>query len=57
MRRKRLRCRGIGVSFLLKSFVFLVILGLIGLTGYAYFGDLAPDQTPVTVPVVLDAGQ
>jgi hypothetical protein len=32
-----------------------VIFGFIGLTGYAYLGDLTPEQGDVTKPVVLDA--
>jgi hypothetical protein len=40
---------------LAKLVVLLVIVGFIGLTGYAYFGDLAPEQREVTQPVTLDA--
>jgi hypothetical protein len=39
---------------LVKLIVLLVIVGFIGLTGYAYFGDLSPDQREVTQPVTLD---
>jgi hypothetical protein len=35
--------------------VVLVVLGFIGLTGYAYLGDLAPKQAEVKKPVVLNA--
>lgn len=34
--------------------IFLVILGFIGLLGYAYSGLLQPDVQTVTQPVVLD---
>ena len=40
---------------IIKALVILVIFGFIGLTGYAYLGDLAPEQGDVTKPVVLDA--
>jgi len=43
---------------LLKTLVFLGLLGFIALTGYAYLGDLSPNVTkvsqPVTLPVTLD---
>ena len=37
-----------------KGIVILVVLGLIGLAGFAYLGDLSPVQTSVSKPVVLD---
>jgi hypothetical protein len=40
---------------IIKALVLLVIFALIGLTGYAYLGDLTPVQGEVTKPVVLDA--
>lgn len=40
---------------IIKALVLLVILGFIGLTVYAYLGDLSPVQGEVTKPVVLDA--
>lgn len=40
---------------IIKALVLLVILGGIGLTVYAYLGDLTPVQGEVTKPVVLDA--
>jgi hypothetical protein len=40
---------------LIKAVLMLVVLGLIGLVGYAYLGDLAPTQSTITQPVVLDA--
>jgi hypothetical protein len=39
---------------ILKFIVILVILGGIGLVGYAYLGDLTPLQSDVVVPVMLD---
>lgn len=40
---------------IIKVVVVLVTLGFLGLTGYAYVGDLRPVQGEVRVPVVLDA--
>lgn len=40
---------------LVKAVLILVLLGAIGLVGYAYLGDLSPAQTTITQPVVLDA--
>lgn len=40
---------------LFKAVLTLVLLGLAGLAGYAYFGDIAPVQTEVRVPVILNA--
>lgn len=40
---------------IIKGLLVLAILGFIGLTGYAYLGDMRPDQSEVTVPVTLDA--
>lgn len=40
---------------IIKLLLVLAILGFIGLTGYAYLGDLSPDQAEVKVPVTLNA--
>jgi predicted negative regulator of RcsB-dependent stress response len=40
---------------ILKALFVLAVLGLAGLTGYAYFGNMAPEQTEITQPVTLDA--
>jgi hypothetical protein len=40
---------------IIKALVLLVIIGFIGLAGYAYLGDLSPVQGEVTKPVVLNA--
>ncbi|MCZ8079464.1 MAG: hypothetical protein RSE12_11745 [Fuscovulum sp.] len=40
---------------IIKALLVLAILGFIGLTGYAYLGDMAPDQAEVKVPVTLNA--
>ena len=40
---------------IVKVILALVVLGFIGLAGYAYLGDMTPPQTPVTQPVTLHA--
>lgn len=40
---------------LLKLVLFLVVIGALGVVGYAYLGDISPDQTDVSEPVNLDA--
>jgi hypothetical protein len=40
---------------LLKLVLFLVVVGALGVVGYAYLGDISPDQTDVSEPVNLDA--
>jgi hypothetical protein len=40
---------------LIKLVFVVAILGFIGLTGYAYLGDMSPVQRDVTQPVTLDA--
>ncbi len=42
---------------IIKALLLLVILGFVGLTVYAYLGDLTPVQGEVTKPVVLNAGE
>jgi len=38
-----------------KALLFLVILGGVAFVGFAYFGDLSPDQQQISEPVELDA--
>lgn len=33
---------------------FLIVIGAIGVVGYAYLGDLSPEQDDRSVPVELD---
>jgi len=40
---------------LLKALVFLILIGIVGLIGYAYLGDLSPSRVEVNQPVTLDA--
>jgi hypothetical protein len=40
---------------LLKLLLFLLVLGFAGLVGYAYLGDISPEQTDVSDPVDLNA--
>lgn len=37
-----------------KLLLFLLILGAVALVGYAYLGDLSPDQSDMREPVTLD---
>lgn len=37
-----------------KALLMLIVLGLVALVGYAYFGDLDPVSTDVSRPVTLD---
>jgi hypothetical protein len=39
----------------IKILLFLLLIGFIGLVGFAYLGNLAPVQSEVTQPVTLDA--
>jgi hypothetical protein len=39
---------------LIKLLVFLIVMGFLGLVGFAYLGDLAPEQHETTTPVTLD---
>lgn len=41
---------------LVKLVVFLAVIAFLGLTGYAYLGDLSPDQTQIVKPVTLNVG-
>lgn len=43
-----------GMGRIIKALLFLAVLGFIGLTGYAYLGDLAPQPTDITQPVTLN---
>lgn len=40
---------------LLKLVLFLTVVGFIGLVGYAYLGNLAPEQDDISEPVTLNA--
>lgn len=39
---------------IIKLLLVLLVLGFLGLIGYAYLGDLEPPQTQVTKPVPVD---
>lgn len=39
---------------ILKLIVVLLVLGFIGLVGFAYLGDLSPEMKEVHEPVELD---
>jgi hypothetical protein len=40
---------------ILKILAVLVVVGGLGITGYAYLGDMAPATGEVRLPVTLDA--
>lgn len=46
---------GRGMGRIIKALAFLAVIGFAALVGYAYLGDLAPRQTEIRQPVVLDA--
>ncbi len=39
---------------LFKLVLFLIVMGFVGLVGFAYIGDLSPDSTNVKKPVLID---
>ncbi|MEM8632898.1 MAG: hypothetical protein AAGF74_16830 [Pseudomonadota bacterium] len=41
---------------MLKLLIYLAVLAAAVLVGYAYLGDLSPEQQEITEPVELDAG-
>jgi hypothetical protein len=54
IRHYRLGQEGDGMTFIFKGVALLVVLGFVGLAGFAYLGDLSPQQQIVTKPVILD---
>jgi hypothetical protein len=40
---------------LLKLLVFLIVMGIAAIVGYAYLGELSPNRVEVNQPVELDA--
>ncbi len=40
---------------LIKYLLMLGFIGFLGVVGFAYFGDLSPEQDDVIQPVTLDA--
>lgn len=47
--------KGKAMGRIIKALILLIIFGFVGLTGYAYLGNLAPLQGEVKKPVVLNA--
>lgn len=39
---------------LLKWLLILVVVGMLGLTAYAYLGDMTPTRSPQELPVQLN---
>lgn len=44
-----------GMIRFFKFVVFVCLVGLLALIGYAYLGDLTPQREEVRIPVELDA--
>lgn len=42
------------MGLIFKALLLLVVLGFLGLVGYAYLGDLTPDQVETREPVTLN---
>lgn len=40
---------------IIKALILMIVLGFVGISIYAYVGDLTPVQSEVTKPVVLNA--
>lgn len=49
--------KGETMGRIIKALLLLLILGFVGLTVYAYLGDLSPVQNEVKKPVVLNADE
>lgn len=43
------------IARVMKFLVFVIVIGGLGLTGYAYLGDLAPEPSEQSLTVTLDA--
>lgn len=41
---------------LIKLLIFLAVVGFIGLTGFAFFGDMSPRTAPQSSSVTLNGG-
>ena len=46
---------GAAMKRIFKLLFILLLFAAAGLVGFAYFGDLSPEQTLVTEPVTLNA--
>ena len=42
------------MSRIWKAILVLLLLGILGLVGFAYVGDLTPERNDVSQPVTLD---
>lgn len=42
------------MRLLLRILVFLLVVAIVAVLGYAYLGDLSPEQEDRSVPVELD---
>jgi len=46
---------GAGMGRVIKLLVVLAILGFVGLSAYAYLGDMTPEPREIRLPVTLHA--
>lgn len=49
--------KGKGKMRLIKAILVLVVLGLLGVIGYAYLGDLTPEARGMSTPVTLPGAE
>ena len=42
------------IGRIFKVLLFLIVIGFIGLVGFAYLGDLSPTQSESREPIVLE---
>ncbi len=42
------------MKILLKLLFFLVVVGFVGLTGYAFLGDMSPQVQTSSTPLTID---
>ena len=43
------------MRWIFRILVVLVLFAILGVVGFAYLGDLSPDQSDVSEPVTLEA--
>ena len=43
------------MKYVYRLIAILILLGVVGLIGFAYLGNLRPTQSPVKEPVTLNA--
>ena len=51
------RGKGKTMGRVIRAVLFLGVIAFLALIGYAYLGDLSPDQADVVKPVILNVDQ